>query len=83
MGIACAEATAVPICSASHSRDDDGWAASFNARCVAATTSGSGLQAPRSGSERTKATAFHSRSVTSAAPASIPSDTAAATSAAD
>lgn len=54
MGIACAEATEEPICSANDSGDGDGGVdASSSARRVAATTSGSGTHAPRSGSEST------------------------------
>ena len=53
---------------------------------VAAMTPGSGVHAPRAGSESTKVTAFHSRALRSGAverAESIPRDTAAATSAAD
>ena len=54
MGIACAEATDVPICSTRHSRDDEaGLATSCIALRVASTTSGSGVHAPRSGREST------------------------------
>ena len=54
MGIACAEATDVPTCSTRHSRDEDaGLATSCMALRVAATTSGSGVHAPRSGREST------------------------------
>ena len=87
MGIACAEATDVPTCSTRHSRDEDaGLATSCIALRVAATTSGSGVHAPRSGRESTYVSAFHSRAVMSEADGvsqSIPMDTAAATRAAD
>ena len=54
IGIACAEATDVPTCSTRHSRDEDaGLATSCMALRVAATTSGSGVHAPRSGREST------------------------------
>ena len=54
MGIACAEATDVPTCSTRHSRDENaGLMASCIALRVAATTSGSGDHAPRSGREST------------------------------
>ena len=54
MGIAWAEATEEPICSANNSRDGNGGVdASSSALRVAATTSGSGAHAPRGDREAT------------------------------